>query len=454
MDRKLGLPSAIAVCIGLIVSSSVLLSLGQGIGMAGKGFVLSIGMVFIVMVFQSLSFNELHSIMPNVDGGLGQYTKAGLGSVASIVSNTSAYVMVTLFAGSAELIMCGMVIKSAFLPTVPVSVISLTVLLLLTLVNYMGIDMFSKVQNIIVSLLLLSFVVMGGIGFFKLGTGAVVDASRQTEAAVSGFGGYVAMTSLAFWVLIGVEYVIPLAKDIKNPKRNVLLAMILSISILFVIESMLGLGMANYVPLNELASSQMPHIVYAENLLGSFGKIWMGIVTALATISLTNTVLGSVPRMMSGMAENDLLPSIFTKRNKNNVAIVGLLFLAICEAIMILSGFAESSGLTTLLLTASCFWITSYMLINITVLILRRRFPDLPGRNKKLTLFGIPQILAIIADVYMIAHIAEGDAQLAIYKVYGIILVIMIFFATIWVKFVKRQQLVTGASLAEIMEMK
>ena len=36
MNKKLGLPSAIAVTVGLIVASSCLLSLGTGIGLAGE----------------------------------------------------------------------------------------------------------------------------------------------------------------------------------------------------------------------------------------------------------------------------------------------------------------------------------------------------------------------------------------------------------------------------------
>ena len=41
MNKKLGLPSAIAVTVGLIVASSCLLALGTGIGLAGRGFIIS-----------------------------------------------------------------------------------------------------------------------------------------------------------------------------------------------------------------------------------------------------------------------------------------------------------------------------------------------------------------------------------------------------------------------------
>lgn len=84
--EKLGLPSAIAVTVGLIVASSCLLSLGTGIGLAGRGFIISMLIVLVLNICLALSFSELHDLMPDAEGGMGQYTKVGLGSVPSIIS--------------------------------------------------------------------------------------------------------------------------------------------------------------------------------------------------------------------------------------------------------------------------------------------------------------------------------------------------------------------------------
>ena len=106
-EKKLGLPSAISTGVGLIVASSCLLTLGTGMGLAGPEFILSMAIVLVLNICLALSFTELHALMPEADGGMGQYTLAGLGPVVSIVSNVSAYVMVNLFAASVELAMCG-----------------------------------------------------------------------------------------------------------------------------------------------------------------------------------------------------------------------------------------------------------------------------------------------------------------------------------------------------------
>lgn len=453
-EKKLGLGSAISVCVGLIVATSCLLLLGQGMGLAGKGFLLAMFIVIVLNIFLALSFGELHGMMPGVEGGLGQYTLVGLGPVPSIVSNLSAYVITNLLAGSVEIAMCGIVLSQTFFKGVSPVVISIIILAFLTVINYLGVDIFAKIQNLVVVLLLGSLVLLGIISAFKLGTGTVIEAAAQTQPVVTGFNGIISLSALAFWLFIGIEFVIPISKDLKNPKRDVPLAMILGILILFVIQSLMGIGMTNYVTLEQLMTSEMPHMVFAENLLGTFGSYWMGFVTILAGVSTINTVLGSVTRILSGMAEAEMMPAVFYKKNSKGTPIAGLTMMALIISMILISGFANSSGLTNLLLAASCFWLTSYILVNITVLVLRNRYPNAKGRNKKLTFFGIPQILCIIGNIYMIWNIAEGADRIFIYKIFAVLLALMVAFALIWVKVIKRAPAFKCSTIDEINNVK
>lgn len=446
-QKKLGLGSAVSVCVGLIVATSCLLLLGQGMGLAGPGFVISLAIVLFLNIMLSLTFGELHAIMPNVEGGLGQYTLAGLGPVASVVSNLSAYVITMILASSVEMAMCGMVINQIFLPMIPAPILSVILLSILFLVNYMGVDIFAKVQNIVVVSLIGSLVLLGIISFFNLGTGHVITAAEQTAPVVTGISGYISLAALAFWLFIGIEFVIPMAKDLKNAKRDVTLAMVLGIVMLFVVQAMLGVGMTHYVTLEALASSPMPHMLFAENLLGQFGVYWMGIVTLLAAISTANTVLGSVSKILAGMAQDDMMPKVFNKKNKHNVAVAGLALIFGGILVMLITGFTQSSGLATILLAGTCFWLTSYILVNVSVLILRKKYPDMPGRNKKLTFMGIPQILCILGNIYMIWHIAEGDARILIYKIFFGLMAALVVYAVVWVKVIKKMNLFETADV-------
>ena len=53
-EKKLGLPSVIATAVGLIVATSCLMSLGQGAGMLGTGFIVSMVLACIINMLTAL----------------------------------------------------------------------------------------------------------------------------------------------------------------------------------------------------------------------------------------------------------------------------------------------------------------------------------------------------------------------------------------------------------------
>jgi amino acid transporter len=403
----------------------------------------------LLNAFIAMSFAELNSLMPKVNGGVGQYTLVGLGPIASIISNISAYVITMVFAIAVELTMCGMVLNE-FIPAIPAPILSIIVILILFGLNLRGIDVFAKVQNTTVTLLIGSMVIMGIISFFKLGTGELISEAAQTLPTIQGPSNLMGLSAIAFWLFIGVEFVIPVATEMKNPKRDVLLSMILGLLLLFGTQALLGSGMTNYVTLEELASNPMPHMLFAEKVLGDFGKIWMGVITLLAGITTMNTVLPSTAKILQGMAEEKMVPKVFGRKNKRDVAYIGMILIAIADSLMILTGYTNSDSLITMVLAASCFWLTSYIITHACVLVLRKRYPDAP-RNKKLTLLGIPQIIGIIGDIYMIWNISsEMTEKLAIYKVFLILFVILTAYAVIWVKAAMKTDLFKPISLEKM----
>lgn len=437
MEKKLGLGSAIAVCVGLIVATSCLVSLGTGMGSIGRWFVIPMFAVMVLNWFVAVSFGELNSLMPNVEGGTGQYLLAGMGPVASIVGNISAYVFTDVLSLTVEVSMCGCVLKELFFPGVDARIISLIVLFGFFTINWFGVDMFSKVQNVVVFLLLGSMLLLGVIGVFKLGNSAnVVDyaATAPTFAEVGGIPGLCKMAALAFWLFIGVEFVIPVAKNMKNPKRDVLLSMSLGLVILLVIQSILGNGMLNYVTMDGLVNDAagMPHMTYASRLLGNAGRYWMGAITILAAASTVNTVYASISKILQGMGEEGMVPRVFAKTNKHGAAYAGLILMAVPISLLLISNVAATNGLTFLILTGSCFWLVGYCLIHLTVLRLRKKYPDHP-RKKWLTLAGIPQIVGIIGNIYMIWNIDVGENRIKIYKLFLIGFVVLVAYAFFWV---------------------
>jgi amino acid transporter len=434
--------------MGLIVATSCLVSLGQGFGLAGKSFILALVIAAVLNAFVALSFSELNHMMPNVTGGLGQYMLVGLGPWASIVSNLSAYVITTIFCVSVETAMTGIVLNGLF-PAISATVFSVAVVMLLFGLNLLGIDIFAKVQNFTVTILIGSMAILGVMGVFKLGISTPV-APTEIVPEMTSLADVVSLSAIAFWLFIGVEFIIPVSKEMKNPRRNVPLSMMVALLILLVIQSVLGSGMTMYLGTSDMLSAGMPHILYSERLLGEAGRIWMSIVTVLAAMSTMNTVLPTVGRILQGMAEEGMMPNFLKKTNGYDAPWVGMTILVICILSMLLSGYVNSSGLINMILAGSCFWLASYVLTHLNVLVLRHRYPD-ASRNKKLMFWGIPQVIGMLGCIYMIWNIS-GDmaSRLLIYKIFGLVFILVSIFAFFWVGIVLKTKMFVPTLLGKM----
>ena len=128
MKKKLGLGSGVAICVGLIVATSCLVSLGTGMGSIGRWFIIPLFAVMVLNWFIGISFAELNGLMPRVQGGTGQYLLAGMGPLPSLIGNLSAYVITEILSMTAEITLCGLVLKGLFLPHVDNRIISIIIM--------------------------------------------------------------------------------------------------------------------------------------------------------------------------------------------------------------------------------------------------------------------------------------------------------------------------------------
>lgn len=447
--NKLGLTSAISVSLGLLIATNILVSLCQGVGFGGRGFIIALGIAFILNLFVCCTFSELNAFMP-VTGGLAQYTLPALGPFVGIITVLSGYVVCNIFAASVEASMSGIVINSVFLPQIDPRLISCVTILILWIINLFGTKSFARVQIITIIILISALIIFALAGAFKFGVTPAIDLNRQSFIPTTNIAPLIA---IAFWLFVGSEYVTPLTKDLKDPKCTVPLGMILGLSIAFIIHIVMCFAISNYVEPSILQTSLDPHIILSQNLFGNMGMVFMALISVCAVITTFNTVLISISNMCYGMAKNGLLPNIFSKTNRFGAPYIGLTFNMLTYLIVVVMGITSSTHLTIYILTGSLFWMLAYVVAHITVLILRKKYPT-RLKGFKLHFKGIPQILGILGNIYIIFNIApDHSMRLTIFKTAAIWLIFICSFAAIWVKKVMKKRLFETIPIEEVMEM-
>lgn len=451
MDKKLGLASAVATGVGLIIATSCLLSIGQGAAALGNTFIITMIVACLFNILTALSICELNALMPNLSGGMAQYTLASFGPFVSIVVNVGGYLTCQTIMGSSEVAMFGNTMSSVF-ESVPISgtVYSILLILILAVLNLFGVDMFAKIQNVVAYGLIGSLTVMGIMGTFKLGTGEVVE---QPAVLSSSPADMFSLLGLAFFLFIGAEFVVPISTQVKNARRNVPLGMVISLLAILVMQIFVTIGFSHYTPWEELGSSTVPHILYGTMLCGKLGTVWMTIVSLLAVISTVNTAMFSMSQICCGMAKIDLLPSVFLKKNKRGTPYVGLLLVAAAMIIINATGLSTSDQLTFLILTGCTFWIFSYIILHLDVMVMRKRMPKAP-RTFKLPLGPVIPIIGVIGNAFMIWNIDPNpDVKMQIYTIFVIVFALLSVYAALWTKLKIKRPLFKPYPVKEVMAM-
>ena len=449
-EKKLGLGSVVSVSVGLVVATSCLVSLGEGAGNLGILFIGAMVIAMLLNMTTIASLSELNALMPNTTGGLAQYTLAALGPFPTLLSMVGGYIVCnTLSCGVEASIFAFSVEDTTGLP-IPSIVYTLVMVVIVLIANLFGVDMFAKIQDIVAFLLIGSLVVMGFIGMIGAGTGTIVDQPLVLDAS---FGDVVSMTAVAFWLFIGAEYAIPISKNVKNAKRNVPLGMMIGLVVICIMQSIMIFGFHNYVDWGELADSAAPHMLYGYYLLGPVGKVWMMLVGALAVISTQNSTVNSLAAICQGMAKMNMLPQIFTKTNKRNVPWFGQVFVSVAIFIFAAASNSSAEAIGFLILAGSVFWMVSYILAHVDVLVFRKRLPKAP-RSFKVPGGPVIPIIGILGTAYMILNISTDPTErMMIWIFTGVTFLVLGIYAALWIKFKMRMPIFKSVPAEKVMAM-
>ena len=220
-----------------------------------------------------------------------------------------------------------------------------------------------------------------------------------------------------------------------------------------IIQILMLFGLHNYTDWGALAASDTPHILYGVSLLGNVGKAWVGIVTVLAAISTQNSVINSITKICYGMAKMNMLPSIFQKTNRYGSPYIGILLYGAVIVVIEATGLASAASLGFMILVASVFWMVSYIISHINLLVLRRRLPKAP-RTFKVPFGPVIPVIGIAGMMYMIVNISTDPAERAlILAIDAVIFIILALYAAFWTKYKLNMPLFKPLPLETVMAM-
>ncbi|PAQ14085.1 amino acid transporter [Bacillaceae bacterium SAOS 7] len=430
LKRTMGFWQAFATATGLVVAGTTMVSLGYSMGLVGPAFIVSAFLAMIVSILVSFSYAELASYIPGA-GMIGDYTMVAMGRFMAIVAVLGGYIVLVTAAGAMESITAGLAAEMLS-PSINSTTVALGLLILFLIINLLGVGIFGSVQVVVTGAMILTVSIMGLLGIFELGTSS--ESLSNVPFNPAGWGTVFQSLALGIWLYIGIEYVAPMAEEVKNPSKNIPKAMIAGLIVIFIADMLFGQALTKFVSLDQLVTSETPQVDGAVAMFGKLGLFWMVIVTILASASSINSHMAAVPRMLYGLAREGLLPKVFTYLHpKFRTPWAGIIavFLLLCVPFLL----SINIDLIATLILASCVtWLISYIIAQINVIILRKKYP-LVKRPFKTPFYPIPQVIGILACIYMIFTIhPELGMKIQIYSISGGFMAAIILYAVIWLK--------------------
>lgn len=398
LKRDISLSVAILYGVGIILGAGVYALIGEASGLAGNSVWLSFVLAAAVSAFTGLSYMELISMFPRSAAEY-IYVKNAFGNKLLAFNVGWVEIFADIIATSAVSLGFAGYFHALF--GTPIVLTALGLILALSAINFWGIKESARV-NIVFSMVEIAgliFVILLALFYGHYGNVNYLEMPF-------GIGGTLSAAALIFFAYIGFEDLANISEEVKDARKNVPKALLISVVVTTVIYVLVGMAVVSLVGWQELAESKAPLAFAVSSVLGGQAFWLMSIIALFATANtvLVGLIVGS--REMYGMSVDGSLPSalsrIHYKRRTPWIAVIVTMFFAM--SFVLLGHIKIVASITDL----GTFYI--FIFVNAAAIALRYKMPEAErmfrtplniGKFPLIPLFGLLSSLVLVSHLSM-----------------------------------------------------
>ena len=413
LNRALGLGSVIVIVIGNVLGSGVYKKVAPMMTELNSSFWVLIAWLCagIITLFGALCNAEIAGLLSATGGEYSYYKKiynkffafmygwAAFSIVQTAAISSLAYVFsqsINKIISIPELLpeLKSFSLFNIFFPfeNFTVKLTAITLILVLTWINTLGVKFGTKISSYILLLVLIgiSTIVISGSYSGKADFSSVFSfENQQNTLTLSTF--FTAMLA-AFWAYQGWASVGFLGGEIKNPHRNIpkgIAIGVLLVIVIYLLVNFIFLGLLSKDELIQITteSNGIAAISAIEKIWGESGKIFISILIVITTLGCTHMTILASCRTYYAMAKENLFFKKASILNAKQVPSNSLLFQGIWASLLVLSGTFDQ--LTDMIIFAIFIF---YGSTAFGVFVLRKKMPEVERPYK---VWGYPIIPAV-----------------------------------------------------------
>lgn len=407
--KEISLFGGVSILGGIMIGSGifylgsyVLMRTGMSLGLALLCWIIG----GLVSLLGGICYAELGASDPKA-GGTTVYLSKAYSPIVGFLNGFNSW----LIGGPGSIAALAIALPSALTNIVPmgewtIKIIAIILIIGLTVLNYFGVKSGSRVQNLsmIAKLIPIGIILVLGLVMGKESP----NLSLTPATGEVSFGSIISMIAFAvvatLWAYEGWTNLNTVAEEVKNPKRNLPLAIIISIVSITALYTLFNYSIYRVLPFSEIERLLANNEFYlgthvAERLLGNSGRM---LVIAAMVISMFGSLNGCIlafPRMYYAMSEEGHFFESFKKLHPvYKVPYAPLIVQGIISIALVL--LRNLNQLTSLV-------VFSGMIFNAlsvyAVMIYRKKFPDL-DRPYKVIGYPVTVILTTIIFVGLLIN--------------------------------------------------
>ena len=423
LERQLGLFDSSMMVIGIVIGSGIFMTTGLMAEALPSASLILLAWILggLQMLSGALTYAELGAAMPKA-GGQYVYLREAYGPLPGFLFGWVAFVAYISGTNAAIAVAIAEHLGS-FYPSLSThnsiigigsfsisggQIFALSLIVVLSLINYLGIVFGKWVQNIFTVLKIGSILLFALAGLF-ISTGNHLDLSlNPTDMSIGSIltGMGIALVAVN-WTVGGWEYVTFAAGEIKNPKKNLPLALIIGTIIILVLYFLINIAYLKVLPMDTLIGEIKVGEMAARTL---YGPGIAGVFTLVIIVSMFGALNGNIlvgSRVYYAMAKDHLFFSsaanVHPKFKTPGNAIIIQGFWA---AILTLTGTFEEL-ITLVVFVNFMMWIAA----SSTVFVLRKKQPNLERPYKVWGYPYVPAFFIIFSSVIMVNTFFESPEQ-------------------------------------------
>ena len=426
LNRAVGLLDLTALGIGAVIGTGIFVVIGEAIGKTGPSIVISFALAGVTCIFSALSYAELSSSIP-VSGSAYTYAYATLGELAAWIIGWD---LIIEYGISVAGIAIGWgqyfseFLDSTFGISLPDSIAQppgeggvinipavFVVAVIVGLLVY-GVRESTRTNTVMVGiklLVLLIFVVFGLTAFHH---------DNLTPFTTNGTSGIVDAAAVIFFAYIGFDAISTASEEVKEPQRNLPIAIIGSLLIVTVLYIVVAIVAVGTLPAPKLAAADAPlATALGEGAGYSWGASIVSIGAVIAITSVVLTITYGLTRIVYSMSRDGLLPAFFSRLSERKTPAASTLLFG--GLIALLAAFVPLSSIIELVNIGTLF---AFIIVNIGVIVLRRTQPEM---ERGFRVPGVPvvPIIGALLCVYLMTKLpGETWARFGIWMIVGLVI--------------------------------